>query len=144
MCNFTLVQITKALARKRPCAIEAALGIFLAIVAGSGANAGPEGKEVPRVAFLGFEFIINAGQGLPPLHLATSPLIPGHRGNTEHFHRQAHRWPLWGSSLCHVRHLNGVFFSRAKDQSLFGGSDALGKISMISEGEPRRVPDLGS
>jgi hypothetical protein len=57
MCNFTLVQITKALARKRPCAIEAALGIFLAIVAGSGANAGPEGKEVPRVAFLGFEFI---------------------------------------------------------------------------------------
>ena len=62
----------------------------------------------------------------------------------EHFHRQAQRWPLWGSSLCHVRHLTGVFFSRAKDQSLFGGSDALGKISVISEGEPRRLPDLGS
>jgi hypothetical protein len=52
----------------------------------------------------------------------------------EHFHLQAHRWPLWGSSLCHVRLLTGVFFSRAKDQSLFGGSDALGKISVISEG----------
>ena len=62
----------------------------------------------------------------------------------EHFHRQAQRWPLWGSSLCHVRHLTGVFFSRAKDQSLFGGSDALGRISVISEGEPRRLPDLGS
>src|SRR3977135_3414947 len=37
--------------------LEAALGIFLAIMAGGGANAGPDGKEVPRVAFLGFEFI---------------------------------------------------------------------------------------
>jgi hypothetical protein len=38
-------------------AIETTLGIFLAIMAGGGANAGPGGKEVPRVAFLGFEFI---------------------------------------------------------------------------------------
>jgi hypothetical protein len=37
--------------------MKAALGIFLAIMAGGGANAGPDGKEVPRVAFLGFEFI---------------------------------------------------------------------------------------
>ena len=29
-----------------------------------------------------------------------------------------------------------MFFSRAKDQSLFGASDALGKISVSSEGEP--------
>jgi hypothetical protein len=34
-----------------------ALGIFLAIMAGGGANAGPHGKEVPRVAFFGFELI---------------------------------------------------------------------------------------
>jgi hypothetical protein len=33
------------------------MGIFLAIMAGGGANAGPDGKDVPRVAFLGFEFI---------------------------------------------------------------------------------------
>jgi hypothetical protein len=33
------------------------MGIFLAIMAGGGANAGPNGKDVPRVAFLGFEFI---------------------------------------------------------------------------------------
>ena len=32
--------------------MKAALGIFLAIMAGGGANAGPDGKEVPRVAFL--------------------------------------------------------------------------------------------
>jgi hypothetical protein len=31
--------------------------VVLAIMAGGGANAGPEGKEVPRVAILGFEFI---------------------------------------------------------------------------------------
>src|SRR3981081_4530814 len=37
--------------------MNAALGIFLAIMVGGGANAGPDGKEVPRVAFLGFEFI---------------------------------------------------------------------------------------
>src|SRR3984893_9815509 len=37
--------------------MKAALGIFLAIMAGSGANAGPDGQKVPRVAFLGFEFI---------------------------------------------------------------------------------------
>jgi hypothetical protein len=37
--------------------MKAALGIFLAIMAGGGANAGPDSKEVPRVAFLGFEFI---------------------------------------------------------------------------------------
>src|ERR1700682_6611744 len=40
-----------------PSAMGPALGIFLAILAGGGANAGPDGKEVPRVAFLGFEFI---------------------------------------------------------------------------------------
>jgi hypothetical protein len=33
------------------------MGIFLAIMAGGAANAGPNGKDVPRVAFLGFEFI---------------------------------------------------------------------------------------
>ena len=33
------------------------MGIFLAIMAGGAANAGPDGKDVPRVAFLGFEFI---------------------------------------------------------------------------------------
>ena len=32
------------------------LGIFLAIMAGR-ATAGPDGKDVPRVAFFGFEFI---------------------------------------------------------------------------------------
>ena len=37
--------------------LEAAMGIFLAIMAGGAANAGPDGKDVPRVAFLGFEFI---------------------------------------------------------------------------------------
>src|SRR6202051_145603 len=37
--------------------LEAAMGISLAIMAGGAANAGPNGKEVPRVAFLGFEFI---------------------------------------------------------------------------------------
>src|ERR1700730_2381294 len=37
--------------------MKAALGIFLAIMAGSGANAGPDGQKVPRVAFFGFEFI---------------------------------------------------------------------------------------
>ncbi len=35
----------------------AALGILLTILAGAGAKAGPEGKDVPRVAFLGFELI---------------------------------------------------------------------------------------
>ena len=37
MCNLTLVEITEALARKCPSAIETALGIFLAIMAGGGA-----------------------------------------------------------------------------------------------------------
>jgi hypothetical protein len=37
---------TEALARECPSAMKAALGIFLAIMAGSGANAGPDGKEV--------------------------------------------------------------------------------------------------
>jgi hypothetical protein len=45
------------LLQKCPSTMEASLGIFLAIMAGSGANAGPDGKEVPRGAFLGFEFI---------------------------------------------------------------------------------------
>jgi hypothetical protein len=57
MCNVTLVEITEALARKCPSAIEAVLVIFLAIMAGDGANAGQDGNEVPRLAFLGFEFI---------------------------------------------------------------------------------------
>jgi Protein of unknown function (DUF2380) len=57
MCNVTLVEITEALARKCHSAIEAVLVIFLAIMAGGGANAGPDGKQVPRLAFLGFEFI---------------------------------------------------------------------------------------
>jgi len=66
MCNLTLVEITEALARKCPSAIETALGIFLAIMAGGGANAGPEGKEVPRVAFLGFEFINTSLEATAP------------------------------------------------------------------------------
>jgi Protein of unknown function (DUF2380) len=37
--------------------LEAAMGIFLAIMAVGAANAEPNGKDVPRVAFLGFEFI---------------------------------------------------------------------------------------
>jgi hypothetical protein len=57
MCNVTLVEITEALARKCHSAIEAVLVIFLAIMAGGGANAGQDGKQVPRLAFLGFEFI---------------------------------------------------------------------------------------
>ena len=40
MCNVTLVEITEALARKCPSAIEAALGIFLAIMAGGGRTRG--------------------------------------------------------------------------------------------------------
>jgi hypothetical protein len=35
----------------------AVLGIILAILASDRANAGPDGKDVPRVAFFGFEFI---------------------------------------------------------------------------------------
>jgi hypothetical protein len=66
MCNVTLVEITEALAGKCPSAIETALGIFLAIMAGGGANAGPEGKEVPRVAFLGFEFINTSPKATSP------------------------------------------------------------------------------
>ena len=57
ICDITLVEITEAFARECPSAMKAALGIFLAIMASGGANAGPDRKEVPRVAFLGFEFI---------------------------------------------------------------------------------------
>ena len=57
ICDITLVEITEAFARECPSAMKAVLGIFLAIMAGGGANAGPDSKEVPRVAFLGFEFI---------------------------------------------------------------------------------------
>jgi hypothetical protein len=35
----------------------AVLGIIFAILAGDRANAGPDGKDVPRIAFFGFEFI---------------------------------------------------------------------------------------
>jgi hypothetical protein len=48
--------VAHTLVRECPSAMKAALGIFLTIMAGGGANAGPDGKEVPRVAFLGFEF----------------------------------------------------------------------------------------
>jgi hypothetical protein len=44
-------------ALKSPSAMAAVLGIFLAIMAGDGAKAGPDSKDVPRVAFFGFEFI---------------------------------------------------------------------------------------
>jgi hypothetical protein len=44
-------------ASKSPSAMMAAFGIILAILAGDRANAGPDGKDVPRVAFFGFEFI---------------------------------------------------------------------------------------
>src|ERR1700738_3595575 len=53
--------------------------------------------------------------------------------------------PSGGSSLFHVRHLAGVFsFKGQKPDCFFWEADALGKISVISEGEPRRLPDLGS
>jgi hypothetical protein len=61
MCNLTLVEITEALARKCPSAIEAALGIFLAIMAGGGANAGPDGKEVPSPVSRGDGYQARAG-----------------------------------------------------------------------------------
>ena len=57
MCNLTLVEITEALARKCPSAIEAALGIFLAIMA----NAGPDGKEVPSPVSRGDGYQARAG-----------------------------------------------------------------------------------
>src|SRR3954469_8779135 len=44
-------------ASKSPFAMMAVLGIIFAILAGDRANAGPDGKDVPRVAVLGFEFI---------------------------------------------------------------------------------------
>jgi hypothetical protein len=37
----------------------------------------------------------------------------------------------------------GLADGRLLPLSLFGGSDALGRISVISEGEPRRLPHLG-
>ena len=57
MCNLTLVEITEALARKCPSAIEAALGIFLAIMA----NAGPDGKAVPSPVSRGDGYQARAG-----------------------------------------------------------------------------------
>jgi hypothetical protein len=69
MCNVTLVEITEALARKCPSAIEAALGTFLAIMAGGGANAGLDGEDVPRVAFLGFEFINTSLEATAPVEV---------------------------------------------------------------------------
>jgi hypothetical protein len=49
--------------------LEAAMGIFLAIMAGGGANAGPDGKDVPRVAFLGFEFINTSLEATAPVEV---------------------------------------------------------------------------
>jgi hypothetical protein len=51
ICDITFVKITEALARECPSAMKAALGIFLAIMAGDGANAGPDGN--PRFASRG-------------------------------------------------------------------------------------------
>ena len=73
MCNVTLVEITEALARKCPSA-EAALGICLAIMAG-GANAGLDGKDVPRVAFLGFEFINTSLEATAPVEVERIRLL---------------------------------------------------------------------
>src|ERR1700738_1526851 len=50
ICNITLVEITEALARECPSAMKAALGIFLAIMAGGGADAGAGDKEGRRGA----------------------------------------------------------------------------------------------
>lgn len=75
MCNVTLVEITEALARECPSAMKAALGIFLAIIAGGGANAGPDGKEVPRVAFLGFEFINTSLEATAPVEVERIRLL---------------------------------------------------------------------
>jgi Protein of unknown function (DUF2380) len=61
--------------RARMTAMKAALGIFLAIMAGGGANAGPDGKEVPRVAFLGFEFINTSLEATAPVEVERIRLL---------------------------------------------------------------------
>jgi hypothetical protein len=54
-CPWILNAATNA--SKSPSAMMALLIIIFVILAGDKANAGPDGKDVPRVAFLGFEFI---------------------------------------------------------------------------------------
>jgi hypothetical protein len=51
------------------------MGIFLAIMAGGGANAGPNGKDVPRVAFLGFEFINTSLEATAPVEVERIRLL---------------------------------------------------------------------
>src|ERR1700738_201889 len=55
--------------------LEAAMGIFLAIMAGGAANAGPNGKDVPRVAFLGFEFINTSLEATAPVEVERIRLL---------------------------------------------------------------------
>jgi hypothetical protein len=47
----------EALALECPSPMATALGIFLTVMVVGGANAGPDGKDVPRIAFFGFEFV---------------------------------------------------------------------------------------
>jgi hypothetical protein len=55
--------------------LEAATGIFLAIMAGGAANAEPNGKDVPRVAFLGFEFINTSLEATAPVEVERIRLL---------------------------------------------------------------------
>jgi hypothetical protein len=55
--------------------LQAAMGIFLAIMAGGAANAGPNGKDVPRVAFLGFEFINTSLEATAPVEVERIRLL---------------------------------------------------------------------
>jgi hypothetical protein len=75
MCNLTLAEITEALPRECPSAIKAVLVIFLAIMADGGANAGPDDKDVPRVAFLGFELINTSLEATAPVEVERIRLL---------------------------------------------------------------------
>jgi Protein of unknown function (DUF2380) len=55
--------------------LEAAMGIFLAIMAVGAANAEPNGKDVPRVAFLGFEFINTSLEATAPVEVERIRLL---------------------------------------------------------------------
>jgi hypothetical protein len=51
------------------------MGIFLAIMPGGATNAGPNGKDVPRVAFLGFEFINTSLEATAPVEVERIRLL---------------------------------------------------------------------
>jgi hypothetical protein len=60
---------------KCPSAIQAALGIFLAIIVGGAANTELDGRDVPRVAFLGFEFINTSIEATAPVEVERIRLL---------------------------------------------------------------------